>query len=188
MINGRGQMAAGACRGRDRPCPAARVSPLGQHGLRHLARPLFLPLDKCSYLVHSPVCSKTIPEQTINSHLDAGCTTPPKPTTLAPIFQPLSRPPQHKKRVQGADDQDLPAKRPRTFAPSAVRSTPSASVSTPLPDRLRPSSLDHYVGHPHLTAPDSPLQSLSRSGALGSIILWGPPGYLSPLLLLIAPL
>ncbi|MGI6853248.1 replication-associated recombination protein A [Mesorhizobium sp. 1B3] len=46
----------------------------------------------------------------------------------------------------------------------------------PLADRLRPKSLAEVVGQEHLTDEDGALTRLIRSGSLGSMIFWGPPG------------
>ena len=46
----------------------------------------------------------------------------------------------------------------------------------PLADRLRPQSLDEYVGQPHLLGPGAPLRRALESGRPHSMILWGPPG------------
>jgi putative ATPase len=46
----------------------------------------------------------------------------------------------------------------------------------PLADRLRPKSLAEVVGQDHLTGEDGALTRLIRSGSLGSMIFWGPPG------------
>jgi putative ATPase len=46
----------------------------------------------------------------------------------------------------------------------------------PLADRLRPRSLDEYVGQPHLLASGAPLRRALESGRPHSMILWGPPG------------
>ena len=46
----------------------------------------------------------------------------------------------------------------------------------PLADRLRPTTLDEFVGQAHLIAPGKPLRRLLEGGALHSMILWGPPG------------
>ncbi|WP_274629609.1 replication-associated recombination protein A [Arvimicrobium flavum] len=46
----------------------------------------------------------------------------------------------------------------------------------PLADRLRPASLGEVVGQEHLTGEDGALTRLIRSGSLGSMIFWGPPG------------
>ena len=46
----------------------------------------------------------------------------------------------------------------------------------PLADRLRPAQLDEVAGQDHLLGPDGALARLLRSGSLGSLIFWGPPG------------
>ncbi|UUP19413.1 replication-associated recombination protein A [Nitratireductor thuwali] len=46
----------------------------------------------------------------------------------------------------------------------------------PLPDRLRPKRLDEVVGQEHLTGPEGALTRMIRSGSLGSLVFWGPPG------------
>ena len=46
----------------------------------------------------------------------------------------------------------------------------------PLADRLRPNALGLVVGQEHLTGPDGALTRMIRSGSLGSMIFWGPPG------------
>jgi putative ATPase len=46
----------------------------------------------------------------------------------------------------------------------------------PLADRMRPRSLDEFVGQQHLLAPGKPLRASISSGQLHSLILWGPPG------------
>ncbi|MFN8547685.1 MAG: replication-associated recombination protein A [Candidatus Eisenbacteria bacterium] len=46
----------------------------------------------------------------------------------------------------------------------------------PLAERMRPRTLDDFVGQAHLTAPGAPLRRAVESAALPSMILWGPPG------------
>ncbi len=46
----------------------------------------------------------------------------------------------------------------------------------PLADRLRPADLSEVVGQDHLTGGDGVLTRMIRSGSLGSMIFWGPPG------------
>ncbi len=46
----------------------------------------------------------------------------------------------------------------------------------PLAARMRPSSLDEYVGQQHLVGPSKPLRRAVEQGQLHSMILWGPPG------------
>lgn len=52
----------------------------------------------------------------------------------------------------------------------------AAAAPRPLADRLRPARLDEVVGQEHLTGPDGSLTRMIRSGSLGSMIFWGPPG------------
>ena len=46
----------------------------------------------------------------------------------------------------------------------------------PLAARMRPATLDDYVGQKHLVGPGKPLRRAVEQGQLHSMILWGPPG------------
>lgn len=46
----------------------------------------------------------------------------------------------------------------------------------PLAERLRPQTLDDYIGQRHLVGPDGLFRRFISSGAVPSFILWGPPG------------
>lgn len=46
----------------------------------------------------------------------------------------------------------------------------------PLPERMRPQTLDEYVGQKHLVGHDAVIYRMVESGDLKSFILWGPPG------------
>lgn len=46
----------------------------------------------------------------------------------------------------------------------------------PLAERLRPSSLDDYIGQKHLVGKDGIIRKMIESGRVNSFILWGPPG------------
>jgi len=46
----------------------------------------------------------------------------------------------------------------------------------PLAERLRPKSLDEFIGQTHLVGEGSVLRQMIESGNLSSFILWGPPG------------
>ena len=46
----------------------------------------------------------------------------------------------------------------------------------PLADLLRPKSLSEVVGQDHLVGPDGTLTRMLKSGSLGCLVLWGPPG------------
>jgi len=63
---------------------------------------------------------------------------------------------------------------------SLFSSTPSPDHSSdrtrPLADRMRPRTLDEFVGQEHLVAPGKPLRTQIERDDLGSLIFWGPPG------------
>ena len=46
----------------------------------------------------------------------------------------------------------------------------------PLAERLRPKTLDEYIGQKHLVGPGAVLRKMVDSGRISSFILWGPPG------------
>ena len=54
--------------------------------------------------------------------------------------------------------------------------TPRETGWRPLADRMRPASLDEFVGRAHLLAPGKPLRRLLEGRSLHSMLLWGPPG------------
>ena len=49
-------------------------------------------------------------------------------------------------------------------------------VNIPLAERMRPKSLDEYVGQSHLVGDGSVLREMIASGNISSFILWCPPG------------
>ena len=46
----------------------------------------------------------------------------------------------------------------------------------PLAERLRPTTLDGYIGQQHLVGPGGVLRKMIETGRISSFILWGPPG------------
>ena len=48
--------------------------------------------------------------------------------------------------------------------------------TTPLAERLRPTSLDQYIGQEHLVGENSLVRHAIESGRIHSMIFWGPPG------------
>jgi len=52
----------------------------------------------------------------------------------------------------------------------------AADRSRPLADRMRPRTLDEFVGQEHLVAPGKPLRTQIERDDTGSLIFWGPPG------------
>jgi putative ATPase len=55
-------------------------------------------------------------------------------------------------------------------------SAPAASAPAPLAERMRPRTLDEFVGQEALIGPGRPLRRAIDEDRLQSIILWGPPG------------
>ncbi|CDO69198.1 hypothetical protein BN946_scf185042.g100 [Trametes cinnabarina] len=149
-------------------------------------------------LTGSPVCSKSVNEKDINRHLDNNCADDvPTPSTqkgkmsqasLTSLFTPFGKAAQssssytqpsssrsgHTRKRSEAEDLSAadvtPLKRPRITASSRLQSV------APLAERLRPQSLEEFVGQPHLTGSNSLLMRQLERGATGSIIFWGPPG------------
>ncbi len=52
----------------------------------------------------------------------------------------------------------------------------TSSILPPLPERMRPRTLDQYVGQRHLVGEGCILRKMIESSNLSSFILWGPPG------------
>ena len=59
------------------------------------------------------------------------------------------------------------------FGPSSPSAVP---LSAPLAERLRPTTLDAFVGQSHLLASGMSLRTLIEHGEVSSMIFWGPPG------------
>lgn len=49
-------------------------------------------------------------------------------------------------------------------------------MNQPLAERLRPKTLDEYIGQQHLVGPNAVLRKMIEAGRVPSFILWGPPG------------
>ena len=49
-------------------------------------------------------------------------------------------------------------------------------MQQPLAERMRPRTLDDYIGQQHLVGPGAVLRRMIESGRITSFILWGPPG------------
>jgi putative ATPase len=52
----------------------------------------------------------------------------------------------------------------------------SGDRTRPLADRMRPRTLNEFVGQEHLVAPGKPLRTQLERDDIGSLIFWGPPG------------
>ena len=93
-----------------------------------------------------------------------------------------NRPPQKRKLSPGDASSSSPFVAHTTSTSSFKQTKPTGTIgsrlhaASPLAERLRPSTLDEFVGQAHLTGPGSFLSALTEKGVVGSIILWGPPG------------
>jgi putative ATPase len=65
---------------------------------------------------------------------------------------------------------------PRPTQPDLLRDAPLDDALRPLADRMRPRTLDEFVGQDQVLAPGKPLRQALERGQLHSLILWGPPG------------
>jgi putative ATPase len=81
------------------------------------------------------------------------------------------------------DDLDLFGGATRTAGARAGAPVPERDAATtadgrraPLAARMRPRTLDEYVGQEHLLGPGRALRELIEKDAIGSVIFWGPPG------------
>ncbi|HZS57457.1 MAG TPA: replication-associated recombination protein A [Bryobacteraceae bacterium] len=62
------------------------------------------------------------------------------------------------------------------FDASPLAENSAQQQDRPLADRMRPQTLDEYLGQQHILGPGKPLRAQIESGHLTSLILWGPPG------------
>lgn len=146
-----------------------------------------------SHLYFSPICSKSVPEKDINKHIDSNCQSfqsqQPSSSRVAPPFHPLftvfRKPVSDSDPLQSTNTTaDLVSKKrarpPDTIARSTVQAKKQKSSAQssvlPLSERLRPRSLEEFIGQSYLTTPGSPLLNLLDSGSACSFIFWGPPG------------
>ncbi|MCK5341449.1 MAG: AAA family ATPase, partial [Desulfobulbaceae bacterium] len=54
--------------------------------------------------------------------------------------------------------------------------SPHATNTAPLAERMRPHTIDAFVGQEHLLGENKILRRLMRKKYLPSLLLWGPPG------------
>src|SRR5919107_624177 len=70
----------------------------------------------------------------------------------------------------------MPERRPRQRREDEGDSLFAARTPDPLAARMRPRSLDEFVGQQHLLSPGKPLREAIERGAVSSMVFWGPPG------------
>ncbi|KAF9264264.1 P-loop containing nucleoside triphosphate hydrolase protein [Marasmius fiardii PR-910] len=129
----------------------------------------------------SSQASSTVPKQQTSRSRSKASGSSEKPTysifqnrkdlnANTPQVPPPEKAPSAKKRGHHelATSNYTPSKRNRISS--------NLAQANPLAERLRPQSLDAYIGHRHLTSPDSLLMKSLEAKTIGSMIFWGPPG------------
>lgn len=153
-------------------------------------------------MVACPICGKNIQLDLINSHLDECEVQPtikstPKQQSTQPKFSLSCLGTKRKKLEEPIVVEDIDEPEPATKKPSFPQQqnasntlkTPSQTpdkdteikqlrqlINQPLSERLRPKTLDEYVGQGHLIGPQGILRGFIENDTVPSIILWGPPG------------
>jgi putative ATPase len=69
----------------------------------------------------------------------------------------------------------MPRRRPAADATEPLFAE-APLADAPLAARMRPRTLDEFVGQPHLVGPEGALTRVVKPGHLPSMVLWGPPG------------
>ena len=64
----------------------------------------------------------------------------------------------------------------RLRLPAMTDKTKTAAMSAPLAERLRPRTIDEYIGQEHLVGKNGVFRKFFETGNVPSFILWGPPG------------
>jgi putative ATPase len=62
------------------------------------------------------------------------------------------------------------------FDSAPIHEDLASDAKRPLAERMRPDSLDGYIGQEHILGPGKPLRAQIERDELTSLILWGPPG------------
>src|SRR5688572_26280512 len=72
----------------------------------------------------------------------------------------------------------MPARRTASTAPKAQQALDLSGTAAhaPLAARMRPQTLDEFVGQEHLIGEVGALRRMIERGHLASMVLWGPPG------------
>ncbi|KAI0260137.1 hypothetical protein BC834DRAFT_925966 [Gloeopeniophorella convolvens] len=148
-------------------------------------------------LVACPACSLRVPEGRLYKHLAADCyrsetdassslshpeiidlisdddgksASSSAPSSPTPATRSAPRKRKNSAELSGKCDRISSYKRPKQEDNSAVE------VTAPLADRLRPDTLDEFIGQVQVIGPNSPLFDENGEASTGNIIFWGPPG------------
>ena len=132
-----------------------------------------------SAFVPCPVCSKQVASALINDHLNSCLLAPQQPAAQDQGQRPRPAGGHDVQTTNASRDGHRKRKIASTGAHPSSASELSAKVrrnnvsSAPLAERMRPRSLDEFIGQDDTLATFAPLLA---EGSLPSLILWGPPG------------
>lgn len=125
-----------------------------------------------------PSCSVQVSFQSLNTHLDRCLGVSQQKRTAPEDAKPdiANRDANHK-RIKTSDE--APTKGKESYkngvtAPVATSSRERLDSVAPLAERLRPKSLEDFVGQEAVV--NGPLKALIQRGSIPNAILWGPPG------------
>ena len=150
--------------------------------------------DETPESVSCPVCEANVPMNAIQKHVDeclnksdenvnpATRTTPTttkknKRTTPTGIGSGSAT--GRKRTLKTVSPAGSSSKQPRTISTSpATVCIPSTKTTTavPLYETVRPTNLEEFVGQEDVTGKGSVIGRIVETGAVPSLILWGPPG------------
>jgi len=137
----------------------------------------------------SPVCFHQVLAVNINHHLDYVCSSTSTQMSLdqSASSSPSSAPMFGKRHSEMSTTSSTPHMIKRTAHDAGplpdihhgkrAKAASNLRAAAPLAERLRPNSLAEFVGQQHLTGANSLLIRTLKMGSIGSIIFWGPPGF-----------
>jgi len=144
--------------------------------------------------IQCPLCSKSFPAETIEAHAGA-CTGAEiendsrkrrENTPLHPLFSPKRTRHEEGNSDGRSDDKSLTLlTSPSTSQHGKLRdngnSQPEAtqtlsSSTAPLAERVRPSTLEEFIGQDHVMRLNSLIRNILEAKEIPSMIIWGPPG------------
>ncbi len=138
-----------------------------------------------------PVCEASVPLSVIEKHVDnclrKSCVKQDKSIngkdSLAAITtSPSTSSSKSKKRQLPLSSSNMSPKQPKLqpSPPKAVSfhssTTATVSSSIPLYESMRPSCIDHFIGHEDIMGKGCIMKHITETGSVPSMILWGPPG------------
>ncbi|KAG2237344.1 hypothetical protein INT48_009077 [Thamnidium elegans] len=145
-------------------------------------------MSDLSNKVKCPLCAQWVTSATINVHIDNGClpvaaaveqapkvAAEPTNVRMAPLFAPKSVPKPSPNLFMSSPQKRTVEALPPTMSHKRTK-VDAAAESMPLAAKVRPSSLDDFVGQEELLGKDGILKKLIDNDRIPSMMLWGPPG------------